>query len=124
MTDFNIGPYLAAGRHGVTATTAFAAGVGGHSVFGASTDDIATGFNHIFNGLNEIAIGVGVLAPIATAAYAEMSATVKSQVAALKSAAPKELVQAVKQVDPATLVNAAAEVPSVTKIIAAPAMAS
>lgn len=118
-----VSPYLAAGRNIVGSAAAFAAGVGVHSIGDVSTDNVVTGFNHIFNGLNELAVGVGILTPIAAAAWAFVSGLLKHQVAAVKAAAPKELAQAVQQVAPATLVQAAAEVPGVARIIASPALA-
>jgi hypothetical protein len=131
---FDISPYLASGRYVVVTSTAMAAGFGIHSMYGVSTDQIKTGFDHIFNGLNEIAVGVGVLAPIAMGVWGTMAARLSSKVADVHAASPMDLVQAVHQVDasqlveamktvaPATLVNAAAELPSVHQIIASDAM--
>lgn len=120
---FDISPYLSGGRHVVTAAAAFAAGIGVHSVSGVSTDNIGVGFDHIFNGLNEIAIGVGILAPVAMGAIATFKGMLSSKVADVQKAEPAAVVQAMKTAAPNTLVNAAAEVPGVSQIIATPAIA-
>lgn len=120
---FDISPYLSGGRHVVTAAAAFAAGIGVHSVSGVSTDNIGVGFDHIFNGLNEIAIGVGILAPVAMGAWATVRGMLSSKIADVANASPADVVQAMQKASPATLVNAAAEVPGVSKIIATAAIA-
>ena|SRR5579863_6482751 len=119
----DIQPYLSAGRHVVSTAAGFAAGFGVHAVGGVSTDNIAQGFDHIFNGLNEIAIGVGILAPAGMAIWAAASSTLKSRVAAVQAASPSDLTTAVKQVAPNVLINAAAEAPGVTRIVATQAIA-
>jgi hypothetical protein len=131
---FDISPYLSSGRNVVSAIAGVALGVGITSVGGVSTGDLVAGFDHIFKGLNEIAIGVGIIAPAAMSAWAFAKGRLSSKVADVHAAAPHELVSAVNQVDhpqlvaavarvsPATLVNAAAELPSVQQIIATPAM--
>lgn len=123
MAQFDISPYLASGRYVVTTGAAFAAGIGIHSLYGVSTDDIKTGFDHIFNGLNEIAVGVGILAPIAMGVWGTMASRLSSKVADVHAATPHELTAAVQSVAPAVLLDAAAGVPGVTKITASPAMA-
>ena len=79
MTDFNIAPYIAAGRHVVTYGAGIATAVGVMSM--GQSNDVIAGFDHLFKGFNEIAAGLGILAPIAAGAYAAISATLKHQVA-------------------------------------------
>lgn len=110
----NLAPYLAAGRHVITYGAGLATGVGIMSA--GQAVDVTAGFDHLFKGLNEIATGLGILAPIATTAYATLSATLKHQVAAINAASPNDVVQVMKQVGAAALVQAAAETPGVKQI--------
>lgn len=91
---FDIGPYLASGRHVVSAGAGFAAGIGVHSIMGTSTDTVVTGFNHIFNGANEIAVGVGTLTPVVMAIWATVKSTLGSKIADVKAATPAAIAQA------------------------------
>jgi hypothetical protein len=120
---FDIQPYLSAGRHVVSTAAGFAAGFGVHSIGSVSTENLVEGFDHIFSGLNEIAIGVGILAPAVMAIWAAISGSLAARVAGVKAASPDQLVQAVKQVAPNVLINAAAEAPGVTRIVATQAIA-
>lgn len=120
---FDISPYLSGGRHVVTAAAAFSAGIGVHSLYGVSTDQVKEGFDHIFNGLNEIAVGVGVLAPIAMGAWATVKGLMSSKVADVRAAHPEVVTAAVAKAEPAVILDAAATVPGVTRIVATPDMA-
>lgn len=121
--SFDISPYLSSGRNVVSTLAGVALGVGVTSVGGVSTGDLVAGFDHIFKGLNEIAIGVGIIAPAAMSAWAFTKGRLASKVADVHAAAPHELTTAVQSVAPAVLLDAAAGVPGVTKITASPAMA-
>lgn len=120
---FDISPYLSGGRHVVTAAAAFAGGIGVHSLYGVSIDQVTAGFEHIFNGVQEITAGILILTPVAMGAWATVKGTLPSKVADVQKAEPAAVVQAMKTAAPNTLVNAAAEVPGVSQIIATPAIA-
>jgi hypothetical protein len=121
---FNFAPYMAGGRNIVSF------GAGAALTFGAISasqqGDIVAGFDHVFKGLNEIVVGIGILAPIATTLWSAYTGTRAHQVAVVKAASPGDLIEAVNQVDhpqlvaavakvsPATLVNAAAELEKAT----------
>lgn len=121
--SFDISPYLSGGRHVVTAAAAFGAGIGVHSLYGVSSDQITEGFDHIFKGLNELSIGVGVLAPVAMGAWATVKGLMSSKVKDVRDAHPEVVAAAVAKAAPAVILDAAATVPGVTKIVASPAMA-
>lgn len=121
---FDISPYLSGGRNVVSTMAGVALGVGITSVGGVSTGDLVAGFDHIFKGLNEIAIGVGIIAPAAMSAWAFAKGRLSSKVADVHAAAPADLASAVKAIAPVVLVDAAANAPGVTKIIASPQMAT
>jgi hypothetical protein len=115
MTQEQIDQYLATGRHIVS----FAAGAGAATglLTQTSSADIAGDFDHIFNGIKEIAIGAGPLITLAMAWWAAHSSTLPAKVAAVKAADPVTLVQAVQQVAPSTLRDAVAAQPDVTKVV-------
>lgn len=121
---FELSSYLASGRNAVSALAGFAAGVGVHSILGTPTNDIVTGFNHIFNGANEIAVGVGTLTPIVMAAWAGIKGTLRSKVADVKVADPVVLAEAVKVAAPAVLLDAAADVAGTKLIRTTPELAA
>lgn len=116
---FDISPYLSGGRHVVTAAAAFAGGFGLHSIYGVSTDQIKEGFDHIFNGLNEIAVGVGIVAPVAMGAWATVKGLMSSKVADVKAASPTVVAAAMAKVSPAEMVAA---LPDSAKLRAVEAM--
>jgi hypothetical protein len=71
---------LAIGRNVVS-------GLGGAAVtFGvmsaSQNADVASGFTHIFNGVQEISVGIGILAPIAMSVWASLRSSPKAQVMA------------------------------------------
>jgi hypothetical protein len=79
MTTFN--EALAAGRHVITYGMGFATAIGLVSV--SQGGDITSSVDHIFNGLKEIAVGVGPLAGIAMAWWAKRTASPAAQTAAV-----------------------------------------
>jgi hypothetical protein len=120
---FDIGPYFAGARYAVTTATAFGAGIGLHSIYGVSTDQVTAGFDHIFNGLNEIAVGAGILAPIVAGAWGVASSRFSSKVADVRAAAPADLASAVAKAAPTVILDAAANVPGTTQIRTTPELA-
>jgi hypothetical protein len=115
MTQEQIDQYLATGRH-IVSFTAGAGAMAGILTQNSSTDVVGD-FDHIFNGLKEIAIGAGPLITLAMAWWAAHNSTFKSKVAAVKAADPVTLVQAVQQVAPSTLRDAVAAQPEVAKVV-------
>jgi hypothetical protein len=120
---FDIGPYLSSGRNVVSAVAGMAAGVGIVSVSGVPVADVVTGFDHIFKGLNEIAIGAGFLTPVAMGAWAFAKGRLSSKVADVHAAAPADLASAVAKAAPAVILDAAANVPGTTQIRTTPELA-
>lgn len=106
---------LASGRHIVT----FAAGA--LTTFGltkaVNPDVLITSFDHIFNGVKEIAVGVGPLAAAAMAWWATRKSSPASQVATV-SAMPE--VKAITVSDPALATAAKAADPSTNVKVTTP----
>lgn len=120
---FDISPYLSGGRHVVTFAAGIAAGIGYTSIGGVSNGDLVVSFNHIFNGLSEVAVGLGPVVGAGMGLWATFKGTMKSKVADVRAAAPTDLANAVKTVAPAVLLDAAANVPGTTQIRTTPALA-
>ena len=115
MTQDQISAMLASGKHLVSYGAGFATAIGLLSQTSAS--DLVTDFDHIANGLKEIAIGVGPLVSVAMGLWAAHNSTTKSKVAAVQAAEPQALVQAVQAVAPATLRDAVAAQPEVSAVV-------
>lgn len=107
MTQDQFASYLAAGKHYVSFFAGAAAALG--LTTQVSSNDIATDFDHIFNGLKEIAIGAGPLIAMAMGWWAAHNASLPAKVAAVQAAKPEVLVQAVAQVAPEVLKDAVAK---------------
>lgn len=107
MTQDQFASYLAAGKHYVSFFAGAAAALGFTSQ--TSSADIVGDFDHIFNGLKEIAIGAGPLIAIAMGWWAAHNASLPAKVAAVQAAKPEVLVQAVAQVAPEVLKDAVAK---------------
>jgi hypothetical protein len=120
---FDISPYLSGGRHVVTFAAGIAAGVGYTAIGGVSNGDLVVSFNHIFNGLSEVAVGLGPVVAAGMGIWATFKGTIASKVTDVHAAAPDVLANAVKAVEPAVLLDAAAGVPGTTKIVTTPALA-
>lgn len=115
MTQDEFSSYLAAGKHYISFAAGAAAALGFTTQ--ASSADIITDFDHIFNGLKEIAIGAGPLIAIGMGWWAAHNASLTSKVAAVKAAEPKALVDAVQSVAPVVLRDAVAAQPEVKAVV-------
>lgn len=108
---------LATGKHVVTFVGGFITALGVTTVGGLAPTDIQTNFDHIFNGVKEIGLGVGPLVAAAMAWWSQHNAKLSSKVADVRAAEPGVLVTAVQKVAPVVLRDAVAEQPEVAKII-------
>lgn len=115
MTQDQINGFLASGKHVVSFAAGAAAATG--VLTQTSSADIAGDFDHIFNGIKEIAIGAGPLIGMAMAWWAAHNSTIKAKVASVQAAEPAVLVQAVQQVAPVVLRDAVAAQPDVKAVI-------
>lgn len=115
MTQDQFASYLAAGKHYISFFAGAAATLGFTTQ--VSSADIVSDFDHIFNGLKEIAIGAGPLVAIAMGWWAAHNASLPAKVAAVKAAEPLALVQAVQTVAPVVLRDAVAKQPDVKAIL-------
>jgi hypothetical protein len=104
MTQDDFAQYLAAGKHYISFAAGAAAALGFTTQVNSA--DIVSDFDHIFNGLKEIAIGAGPLIAIGMGWWAAHNASLPAKVAAVQAAEPKALAQAVQQVAPAVLQEA------------------
>lgn len=120
---FDISPYLSGGRHVVTYGTGIATGIGITAIGGVSNGDLVMSFNHVFNGLNEIATGLGPIIAAGMGIWATVKGRMSSKVADVQKAEPAVVVQAMKNAAPAVLLDEAAAVQGVTQIRATPALA-
>jgi hypothetical protein len=115
MTQDQLNVLLASGKHLVSYVA------GAATVFGimsqTSSADLMTDFDHIFNGIKEIAIGVGPIATLAMGWWSAHNATTQAKVAAVQAAEPHALVQAVQAVAPVTLRDAVAAQPEVKAVV-------
>lgn len=111
MTQEQISQYLAAGKHYVSFAAGAVAALG--LTTQSSSADIVSDFDHIFNGLKEIAIGAGPLVTIAMGWWAAHNASTKAKVESVKQVAPT-----------AMLIDAVADRPEVKAIVVdSPALA-
>jgi hypothetical protein len=108
---------LATGKHAVTFVGGFATAVGVVTVGGLAPTDIQTNFDHIFNGIKEIGLGVGPLAAAAMAWWAQHNSKLSAKVADVKAAEPTALVAAVQKISPVVLRDAVAQQPEVAKVV-------
>jgi hypothetical protein len=115
MTQEQINKYLASGRHFISFTAGAAAMAG--VLTQTSSADIVSDFDHIFNGIKEISIGVGPLITIAMGLWAAHSSSLRANIANVQAAQPATLVQAIQQVAPSVLRDAVAEQPDVAKVV-------
>ncbi len=115
MTQDQLSQFLAAGKHAISYGAGFATAFGLLTQVNAT--DIATDFDHIFNGIKEIATGLGPLVTLAMGWWAAHNSTMRAKVAAVREAQPQVLVQAVQQVAPVVLRDAVAEQPEVRAVV-------
>lgn len=102
---------LASGRHIVSYGAGFMTAFGLTKVVDPNV--LVTSFDHIFNGVNEISIGVGPLAAAGMAWWATRKSSPAAQVAAVSAnpavkqitVSDPALATAAKQADPQTQVN-------------------
>lgn len=76
---------LAAGRHAVSFGMGVAGTLGVMKIQGADLSVIGTSFDHIFNGIKEISVGVSPLATIAMGWWAAHRSSPASQVASVNA---------------------------------------
>jgi hypothetical protein len=114
---FNLDPYLSATRSVIIYAGGIATTLGLASVGGVDIDTAKSGFDHILNGVKEIGVGVGILAPAGAAVWGMLTARLSSKVAKVQQAAPADLATAVAKVEPAVLAKATAAVPGVEKVV-------
>ena len=105
---------LASSRHVVTYGAGFMTAFGLTKVVDPNV--LVTSFDHIFNGIKEISIGVGPLAAAGMGWWATRKSSPAAQVAAVKASDPAVLVEAVAQVSPSQIIAAASAMPEVKKI--------
>lgn len=115
MTQDQINVLLANGKHWISFFAGAAATLG--LTTQTSSADIINDFDHIFNGLKEVAIGAGPLIAIGMGWWAAHNSTLKAKVAAVKAAEPTVLVQAVQTAAPEVLRDAVAAQPDVKAVI-------
>ncbi len=115
MTQEQVDQYLAWGKHVVTFGAGAAAATG--VLTQVSSVDIVNDFDHIFNGVKEIAIGAGPLVALGMGWWSAHNASMKAKVASVKAAEPQTLVKAVQQVAPVVLRDAVAAQPDVKSIV-------
>lgn len=115
ITQAQVDGGLAIGKHVITF------GAGAVMTFGlmsaTNSQDLVTDFDHIFNGIKEISIGLGPLIAAGMAWWAQNKTTLQSRVQSVKAADPAALVQAVQAVAPVVLRDAVAEQPGVKAVI-------
>lgn len=104
MTQEQFATYLAAGKHYISFFAGAAAALGFTTQ--TSSADIVSDFDHIFNGMKEIAVGAGPIIAIGMSWWAAHNASLPAKVAAVQAAQPQALVQAVQQVAPEVLKDA------------------
>lgn len=117
-----IDTYLATGRYAVTYAGGIITALGLSSTVDPQT--LQDGFNHIFNGVKELAIGAGILVPVATTVWGVFEQTIGRLVAKVHAAAPADLAVAMRDVAPKMLARATAEIPGVQVAVSPQAPAS
>lgn len=106
---------LASGRHVISYGAGFMTAFGLTKI--VAPDVLITSFDHIFNGVKEIAVGVGPLAGAGMAWWATHRSTPAAQVASVKAIAPAELAVAMTKVAPAEMVVAVKNMPEVAGVV-------
>lgn len=117
---FNLDPYLSAARSVVIYASGLVTAFGVVSIGGVDIDTVKSGFDHLFNGVKEIGVGVGILAPAVMGLWGVLSARLSAKVAKVQTASPGELANAMAKVSPAELAAATVTVPDV-KVVVGPA---
>lgn len=115
MTQDQINSLLASGKHFITFFAGAGAAVG--VLTQTSAADIQGDFDHIFNGIKEIAIGAGPLVAMGMAWWAAHNSSLKAKVESVQAAQPQALVSAVQQVAPVVLRDAVAAQPEVKAVV-------
>lgn len=119
MTFDKIDTYLAAGRYAVTYAGGVMTALGLSSTVDPQT--LQDGFNHVFNGIKEVAVGFGILAPVAATTWGIFEQTIGRLVAKVHAASPADLMRAVVDQTPGTLAKATATIPGVQVTVSAAA---
>lgn len=114
MSQETLNEWLAVGKHAVTYVAGILTALGITAVI--NPNELVTSFDHIINGIKEIALGAGPIAATAMALWAKFSTKLSTKVADVKAAEPKALIEAVQQVSPVTLRDAVAEQPGVVRV--------
>lgn len=109
--SFDLGPYLSGGRHVVTFIAGTATGIGITAIGGVSDGDLVTSFNHVFNGLNEIAVGLGPIAAAGMGVWATLRGRLGAKVADVNAATPEAVA---KSASPAVVAGAATTLAAAT----------
>lgn len=109
--NIDLNKLLTTGRYAVTYAGGVITALGLSST--VDPNALQSGFDHVFNGIKEIAVGAGILMPIAATAWGIFEQTVGRLVTKLHATAPDQLANAVAQVSPGTLAKATASIEGV-----------
>ena len=106
MIDIDVNKVLTGARYAVTYVGGLVTALGLSST--VDPNALQSGFDHVFNGIKEIAVGVGILAPVAATAWGVFEQTVGRLVAKVHAVSPGDLLRAVSKNSPGTLIQATA----------------
>jgi hypothetical protein len=102
---------LAAGRYAVTYAGGIVTALGLSSDVDPST--LQSGFDHLFSGIKDVSIGLGILMPVAAGVWGVVEQTLPRLIAKLHARAPAVLAEAVRDVAPQVLAKTVSEIPGV-----------